>query len=131
MSQIKLPHNTQIIDFRKPMKARAEETVQESGLTADATPAYRRGLRWHLDPESHKRIMDMMACWQCITTFPARPIASNVGIWDTSGFNHVRPRAVANRLIRAGCCPVCAAEISPEMLGIHDEGENPLNDRDD
>lgn len=126
---IKLPHNTTLIDHRKPMKARAEETVVESGLTADATPAYRRGVRWHLDPESFQRIMDKMACWQCLATFPAVPCEMNVGLFKD--YKHCRPNAVANRLIRAGCCPVCAAEISDTMLGIHDEGENPLNNRED
>lgn len=127
MSQIKLPHNTTLIDHRKPMQARVEETIVESGLTAADAQAPRRGLRWHLSPESYQRVLEKMACWQCLSTFPAVPCAMNVGLFDT--YQHCRPKAVANRLIRAGCCPVCAAEISDVMLGHFDEGENPLNKR--
>lgn len=129
MSAVKLPHNTHIIDHRKPMMARAEETLVQTGLTTADAPMARRGIRWHLNTESMQRIRDLMACWQCLATFPARPCAMNVAMFKD--YKHCRPAAVANRLIRAGCCPVCGAEISSGMFETQDEGDNPLNNRSD
>ena len=128
MGRIVLPGNTTIVDWRKHMKARSEDVVIEGGPEG---PGRRMGMRWHMDRESYQRVMDMQACYNCLTAFPARPMASNLAIWKQSGFNHVRPAAVAHRLIREERCPVCSVHIGPEALGLHDEGENPLNSRDD
>lgn len=119
------------IDYRKPMKARSEEVTFMGGPDENEKSEHRLRIRWHLDQESYDRIFSMNACWNCITAFPARPMELTLGIWRRSGFVHVRPKVVAERLIREGKCPVCASEISPEMLAIHDEGQNPLNDRKD
>lgn len=128
MSRVHLPHNTQVIDYRKPMRVRSEDVLIEGGPDGSGPS---RGIRWHMTTESYDRVMAMMACYNCVTTFPARPTKDTLAIWEMSDFKHVRPKAVVHRLIREGRCPVCAVPINPEALGIHDEGENPLNNRDD
>lgn len=128
MSRIVLPHNTHVIDYRKPMRVRSEDVVVEGGPDGSGP---HRGVRWHMTTESYDRVMAMLACYNCVTTFPARPMKETLAIWKMSDFKHVRPTAVVNRLICEGRCPVCAVPINPEAIGIHGEGENPLNDRDD
>jgi hypothetical protein len=118
-----------VVDWRKPMVARAEEISGTSGVELDGRP--RRALLWHMSEESYKRVMAMEACYACITAFPARPMALTLGIWQRSGFNHVRPKQVAERLIKEEKCPVCCAPINGEILAWHDAGPNPLNDRSD
>lgn len=124
MGRVVLPHNTQVIDYRKPMRVRSEDVLIEGGPEGSAPS---RGIRWHMTTESYDRVMDMQACYNCVTAFPARPMAENLAIWEMSDFKHVRPKAVVNRLIREGRCPVCAVPINPEAIGLHGEGENPLN----
>lgn len=130
MARVILPHEIHVGDYRKPMVARSEDVLVE-GAPDEERGAPRRGIRWHMNAESYQRVMDMQACYNCLTSFPATPHAMNVGVWKTSGFNHVRPAAVANRLIREGRCPVCCVPINAEALGIQDEGDNPLNKRND
>lgn len=129
-ARVLLPHDAPMIDYRKHMVARSEDVLVEGGPDGERGVPH-RGIRWHMNAESYKRVMDMMACWNCLTGFPARPCSMNLGVWKSSGFNHVRPPAVASRLIREGRCPVCSVEISAEALGIQDEGDNPLNSRRD
>lgn len=123
------------LDFRKPMLARAEEMGLDTGW-ADEHDARRprNAVLWHMPRESYERVMHMEACYQCLATFPARPMRENLGIWkqaERQGWNHVRPLAVAHRLIKEGRCPVCCAPINPDALGHNDLGENPLNKRSD
>ena len=116
------------MDWRKPLLARAEE-VQQNAAPDARDPRGRRGILWHMPQESYDRVFSMNACYQCLTAFPIRPMDITLEAWRRSGFNHVRPIVVAERLIREGKCPVCQAEISPEALEMHDLGENPLNKR--
>lgn len=117
------------VDWRAPVNARAEEVAFMGSPDESSPEKARRGILWHLGPETYARVMAMQVCWNCLTSFPARPMALTIGIWDRSGFVHVRPKAVVHRLLRECKCPVCASEITPEMLGIQDKGENPLNKR--
>lgn len=84
---------------------------------------------WHLGDEEYKRVHRMEACYQCLTTFPAPPSRDNMRFWveaEKAGYSHIRPKAVAHRLIREGRCPLCAAPINAEALGHNDMGENPM-----
>jgi hypothetical protein len=119
------------IDWRKPITdARAEDMTQEvEGGIQERDPRHaRHAIMWHLGHEAYGRVQRMEACYQCLTTFPARPSALTMRLWieaEKSGYNHIRPLAVAHRLIREGRCPLCAAPINPEALGINDHGVNP------
>lgn len=84
---------------------------------------------WHLGEEEYGRVFRMEACYQCLTTFPARPSRENMRFWveaEKGGYTHIRPKAVAHRLIREGKCPLCCAPISAEALGLNDMGENEM-----
>lgn len=123
------------LDYRKPVIARAEEMARETGW-ADEHDARRprHAILWHMPQETYDRVINMEVCYQCLTAFPARPMRENMSTWkeaERAGFRHVRPTAVAHRLIREGRCPVCAAPINPEALGYNDLGDNPLNKRSD
>jgi hypothetical protein len=119
------------LDWRKHMTgARAEDMTQEveGGFQERDPRDSRHAILWHLGEEEYGRVMRMEACYQCLTTFPARPMRENLWIWveaEKAGYNHIRPLAVAHRLIREGCCPLCAAPINAEALGHNDLGENP------
>lgn len=122
-----------LIDWRKPMKgARAEDMTHEvDGQLEEHDPRLgrRHAILWHLGAEEYGRVQRMEACYQCITTFPARPSAANMRFWveaEKAGYTHIRPNAVAHRLIREGKCPLCAAPINPEALGHNDMGENEM-----
>lgn len=84
---------------------------------------------WHLGQEEYDRVQRMEACYQCLTTFPAPPSRANLRFWveaEKAGYTHIRPLAVAHRLIREGKCPLCCCEISSAALGHNDMGENPM-----
>jgi len=120
------------IDWRKHITdARAEDMTEEveGGILERDPRQARHGVLWHLGHEAYGRVQRMEACYQCLTVFPARPMRENLGVWieaERAGYNHIRPLAVAHRLIREGRCPLCAAPINAEALGQNDMGENPL-----
>jgi hypothetical protein len=121
-----------IIDWREPMIARAEEMTQEVDGVTD--PRLRYAILWHLSARDYGRIQRLEACYQCLATFPARPCKANMKLWqeaERAGWRHVRPTAVAHRLIREERCPCCGAPINRDALGLSDMGENPLNNRSD
>lgn len=120
-----------LIDWRVPMKdARAEDMTEEvEGGVQERDPRQaRHGILWHLGAQAYGRVQRLEACYQCLTTFPAPPSRANMRFWEEAeraGYTHIRPLAVAHRLIRERCCPLCAAPITPEALNLNDMGENP------
>lgn len=119
-----------VVDWRKPMlAARAEDMTQEveGGIQERDPRDARHAILWHLGKEEYERVQRMEACYQCLTTFPATPSRANMRFWEEAekaGYNHIRPKAVAHRLIREGRCPLCAAPINAEALGHNDMGVN-------
>jgi hypothetical protein len=105
------------IDWRKPLHAVAEETYwlekQEDG-TDEPRPA----IRWNVSLEGLGRIRRMEACWDCLTGFPAPPRPDTWVVWKTSGFGWVHSLEESRKLIRNRQCPLCKAEITPEMLAL-------------
>lgn len=118
------------IDWRVPIKARAEERTEEIDGWADERT--RHAILWHLNEEGYRRIQRLEACYHCLTTFPATPSRENMRYWEEAeknGFKQVRGVFAAHRLIRERRCPTCGVPISREALRLNDWGVNPLNDR--
>ena len=114
------------IDWREPLHAHSEETYW-TDVSEDGSDVPRRSIRWHVSEEGLGRIMRMEACWDCLTGFPAPPRPDTWATWLTSGFNWIHSIADSKKLVRNRQCPLCKAEITPEMLSIqldtawHDE----------
>lgn len=119
------------VDWRKPMLgARAEDMTQEvEGGWQERDPRQaRHGILWHLGHEEYARVQRMEACYQCLTTFPAPPSRANMRFWEEAekaGYSHIRPKAVAHRLIREEKCPLCGVPITREAVDLNLLGENP------
>lgn len=110
------------VDWRTPIAAHAEETYWIE-VSEDGTENPRPAVRWHLSAEGIGRIKRMEACWNCLTGFPAPPRRDTWTIWKLSGFGWVHSLRESKKLVQAGCCPLCKAECSPEMLALQiDEG---------
>lgn len=116
------------------MVARAEEVAAtvDGALDEHDARRERQAIRWHLGERDFDRVKRLEACYNCLTCFPARPAKMFMPLWveaEKSGFRHVKPIAVAHRLIREERCPVCGVPISDAAVAYGNEGENPLNHR--
>lgn len=119
--------------WNSPIVAQGEEVpFLESTVLG---PRMEAGIRWAVT-EDHDwdRIRALHACPQCLTPFPAPPSLQHIAAWRalTSeqwnwGSVELREAGLAN--IALGCCPVCAFEVSAEMLGVQDLGP-PVRDTD-
>lgn len=124
------------IDWRKPIIARAEEMTAtvDGALDEHDARRERQAIRWHLGEEAFDRVKRLEACYNCLTCFPARPMKMFMPLWveaEKAGFQQVKPKAIAHRLIREERCPICGVPISNEAVAYGNEGANPLNDRSD
>lgn len=104
-------------DWQRPVAGEAEETHWIE-VSEDGTEHPRPAIRWHVSAEGLARIKAKMACWDCLTPFPAPPRRDTWATWKTSGFNWLTTEADAKRRVRSGCCPICGSEISDEMLAL-------------
>jgi hypothetical protein len=104
-------------DWRVPIHAVAEETYWYE-VAEDGTEEARPAIRWHVSAEGLGRIQRMEACWDCLTGFPAPPRPDTWAVWKTSGFGWVHSLADSRKLVRNRQCPLCKAEITPEMLAL-------------
>lgn len=105
------------IHWREPLHAVAEETYArfyDSTGDERAEPA----IRWQVSAEGLGRIRRMEACWECLTGFPAPPRPDTWKTWLTSGFGWVHSIAESKKLVCNRQCPLCKAEITPEMLAL-------------
>lgn len=111
-------------DWRRPIASVAEETYW-ADAREDGSSQPRRAIRWHVSAEGLERIRSKMACWDCLTPFPAPPAKANWATWRASGFrwHPVFGLAGSRKLIEAGCCPICKSEVSDEMLAVQMDEE--------
>lgn len=105
------------VDWRVPIHAVAEETYWIE-VAEDGTEHPRPAIRWQMSAEGVGRVMRMEACWDCLTGFPAPPRPDTWATWLTSGFNFIHSVADSKKLVRNRQCPLCKAEITPEMLAL-------------
>lgn len=105
------------IDWRKPIAAHAEETYW-TDTSEDGSDQPRRAIRWHVSEEGLGRIMRMEACWDCLCGFPAPPRRDTWKTWLTSGFGWIHSIPDSKKLVCNRQCPMCKAEITPEMLTL-------------
>ncbi len=106
------------IDWRVPVAAHAEETYWAEPSEDGSEGQPRRAIRWHLSAEGMGRVRRMEACWDCLTGFPAPPRRDTWATWKTSGFTFIHSLAESRALIVKRRCPLCKAEITPEMLAV-------------
>jgi hypothetical protein len=101
---------------RRP-KVRAEGyETSGAGFADQPTP------RWHMwgehVEEDKARMLQGLICIRCWQPFPVRlgPASANRIVRECGPFGRADHDAKA--LVRAGHCPYCAAEVSPEMAAV-------------
>ena len=113
------------MDYRAPIKARAEEVDWIDQADVEQPEHAQRAILWHLSEPDSARVVSLQACWNCLTGFPGRLGSQDLSVWKQADFRFLGSYKDAERLIKQHRCPICKCECTPEMMALQDAGTMP------
>lgn len=110
--------------WAKPIIAQTQEVSGQYSRPGE------RAIVHYLKREDAKRIKKKMACYHCLTVFPAAPAIENLQAWIPllHRWQPIKQPKDVKADLRAHRCPTCNSEITDEMLRLMDVGDDYNND---